>query len=129
MNYKKIKREQIDRCNICGEKSMLTWDHVPPKCCNNRYRIKTNSLINGLPQENKYESQYQNEIRFRSLCEKCNNYLLGTKYDTVLADFTNQVTNITTSSIINTSSDKHTSEGKQISKGDMWTLFGCKKLL
>ncbi len=100
MNYKKIKREQIDRCNICGTKAKLTWDHVPPKCCNNCYSIKVNSWVKGLPLENSYEKQYQNGIRFRTLCEKCNNELLGVKYDSELAQFTNQVTSIVTSSVI-----------------------------
>ena len=100
MNYKKIKRGQIDKCNICGVKTKLTWDHVPPKCCNNRYSIKVNSWVKGLPLENSYEKQYQNGIRFRTLCEKCNNDLLGAKYDTVLAEFTNQVTSIVTTSVI-----------------------------
>jgi len=100
MNYKKIKRGQIDICNICGVKTKLTWDHVPPKCCNNRYSIKVNSWVNGLPLENSFEKQYQNGIRFRTLCEKCNNDLLGAKYDNELAEFTNQVTSIVTSSVI-----------------------------
>ena len=43
MHYKKEKRKDIDLCNICGKSKRLTWDHVPPKCCNNRYAIKTNS--------------------------------------------------------------------------------------
>ena len=43
MYYKKEKRKEIDLCNICGKSKRLTWDHVPPKCCNNRYAIKTNS--------------------------------------------------------------------------------------
>ena len=99
MNYKKIKRAHIDRCNICGEKSKLTWDHVPPKCCNNRYSVKVNSWVKGIPLENDYEKEYQNGIRFRSLCGKCNNDLLGEKYDTQLAEFTNKVTSIVTTSI------------------------------
>jgi len=92
MNYKKIKRAEYDKCNICGQQSKLTWDHVPPKCCNNRYSIKANSWINGLPKDNFYGQQYQNGIRYRSLCNECNNGLLGTKFDVVLADFTKQVT-------------------------------------
>lgn len=72
---------------------------MPPKCCNNRYSIKVNSWVKGLPQKNNYEKQYQNGIRFRTLCERCNNDLLGAKYDIELSEFTNQVTTIVTSSI------------------------------
>lgn len=45
------KRKECDFCNICGKQRKLTWDHVPPKCCNNHYAIKTNSWMDGLPRE------------------------------------------------------------------------------
>lgn len=100
MNYKKQKRDEIDFCNICGERAKLTWDHVPPKCCNNKYSIKANSWMHGIPKENSYDKQYQNGIRFRSLCEKCNNTLMGINYDVALAEFTEQVMQIVMSAII-----------------------------
>ena len=73
MYYKKEKRKEIDLCNICGKSKRLTWDHVPPKCCNNRYAIKTNSWMEGIPEESSYAKKYQNGIKFRSLCDECNN--------------------------------------------------------
>lgn len=81
MNYKKIKRPKVDRCNICGKNTKLTWDHVPPKACNNCYSVKVNSLFAGIPQVNQYEEQFQNGVKFRSLCNECNNGFLGAKYD------------------------------------------------
>ena len=72
----------------------MTWDHVPPKCCNNSYRIRVNSWPEGMPEENFYEKEYQSGIRYRSLCSECNNHLLGINYDIVLADFTAQIMNI-----------------------------------
>lgn len=62
MHYKKEKRKDIDLCNICGKSKRLTWDHVPPKCCNNRYAIKTNSWMEGIPEESSYTKKYQNVI-------------------------------------------------------------------
>lgn len=100
MHYEKKKRKEYDFCNICGEERKLTWDHVPPKCCNNRYNIKVNSWGKGLPKETSYEKAYQNGIRFRSLCEDCNNKLLGANYDVTLAEFTNQVMHIVSSDIV-----------------------------
>lgn len=100
MHYAKEKRAEYDFCNICGEKAKLTWDHVPPKCCNNQYSIKTNSWMSGLPKEKKYDKKYQNGIKFRSLCDKCNNDLLGVNYDKVLAEFTSQIMQIVKSSIV-----------------------------
>ena len=42
MHYDKVKRDKTDFCNICGKYENLTWDHVPPKCCNNMYPIRGN---------------------------------------------------------------------------------------
>lgn len=76
MYYKKEKRGEYDFCNICGRKAKLTWDQAPPKCCNNQCSIRTNSWMSGIPKKIGYEKQYQNGIRYRFLCEECNNKLL-----------------------------------------------------
>ena len=99
MYYKKEKRKEIDLCNICGKSKRLTWDHVPPKCCNNRYAIKTNSWMEGIPEESSYAKKYQNGIKFRSLCDECNNKVLGANYDKVLEEFANQLAIIMQTSI------------------------------
>ena len=99
MHYKKKKRKDIDLCNICGKSKRLTWDHVPPKCCNNRYAIKTNSWMEGIPEESSYTKKYQNGIKFRSLCDECNNKVLGANYDKVLEEFANQLAIIMQTSI------------------------------
>ena len=99
MIYDKRKRTQSDFCNICGKYEKLTWDHVPPKCCNNGYPVKTNSWWDGIPKESQYAKKYQSGIRYRSICSKCNNEL-GTKYDIVLDKFTKDLTKIIKSTII-----------------------------
>lgn len=99
MNYQKIKRNKRDRCNICGEMSNLTWDHVPPKSCYNSGLIKYNQLFQGIPNE-KYEGMFQSGIRFRSLCESCNNSLLGANYDIEFLQLTSKVSELMQSSII-----------------------------
>lgn len=98
MHYEKKKRMAVDYCNICGQKTKLTWDHVPPKCCYNKYSIKVNSWYNGVP-TGKYEKEFQSGIRFRSLCERCNNAVLGAKYDTELEYFTDYIKDMVMSSI------------------------------
>lgn len=80
-SYAKEKRKCKDRCNICGQVSDLTWDHVPPKFCFNSEKVKYNSIleING---ESPQQSQIsQNGIKYRSICSRCNNDLLGSNYD------------------------------------------------
>ncbi|MEL7602598.1 MAG: hypothetical protein AAGU77_05520 [Bacillota bacterium] len=81
---RKNKREREDYCNICGEHSKLTWDHVPPKCCNNNQSIIYQNLVQpSLSQDAQTVYKYlisQNGLAFRSLCESCNNANLG-QYD------------------------------------------------
>lgn len=99
MKYQKIKRNQVDKCNICGKESHLTWDHVPPKSCYNNGPIKYNPFFKGIPNE-KYEGEFQSGIRFRSLCENCNNNLLGAKYDPELNKFTLKISELIQSPVI-----------------------------
>lgn len=79
-SYAREKRKIHDRCNICGKTSDLTWDHVPPKFCFNSERAKYNSLLE-IGKENSYTHIAQNGIKYRSICSKCNNNLLGSDYD------------------------------------------------
>lgn len=78
--YKKVKKEKVDFCNICGKKTDLTWDHVPPKFCFNDVSIKYNSMMEKV-KLNRKQTISQNGVRYRSICSKCNNTLLGAKYD------------------------------------------------
>ena len=78
--YDKTKKQKIDICNICGKTSQLTWDHVPPKFCFNAGFVKYNSMMGKVDLSNKY-SISQNGVKFRTICENCNNNLLGAKYD------------------------------------------------
>lgn len=79
-SYTREKRKIHDRCNICGKTSDLTWDHVPPKFCFNSDRAKYNSLLE-INKEDSYTHIAQNGIKYRSICSKCNNDLLGSDYD------------------------------------------------
>lgn len=84
MRYTKKKRAKKDRCNICSQISDLTWDHVPPKFCNND-SAKDYMLAFGVMDKrntkNKFPYTSQNGIKFRSICSNCNNYLLGVNLD------------------------------------------------
>jgi len=92
MYYDKRKREIVDRCNICGKTLKLTWDHVPPKFCDNN-RSKEYKLSFGIDQHHKKEFPWtsQDGIKFRSLCEHCNSQLLGARCDAYYRHFVNQV--------------------------------------
>lgn len=86
-NYNKKKRVQFDKCNICGKESALTWNHVPPKSCFNKFSSDVNPFIWGVPKVNSYDKRHQSGIRYRSICDACNN-TIGSKYDLVLEEFT-----------------------------------------
>ena len=70
MHYDKVKRDKTDFCNICGKYENLTWDHVPPKCCNNMYPIKANSWWEGIPEDTNYEKKGVRTI-FGPNVERC----------------------------------------------------------
>lgn len=88
MNYIKCKRNEIDRCNICGLSSKLTWDHVPPKSALFERNIYANTLFSQgkLPSTDCHMRRYQNGIKYRTICEKCNNDILG-RNDNIYKDF------------------------------------------
>ena len=83
-----------ERCNICGEKSKLTEDHVPPKFWNNKtIKYYSQGLGTNDPQKAKtpFPWQARKGIVFRSICEKCNNELLGDKTDIPLKHFIDEI--------------------------------------
>lgn len=80
----KIKREKVDKCNICIQTKELSWDHVPPKSgiklssveISNIYKILT-----GQPEPRK--EIFQNGVQYRTICKDCNSKL-GRNYDNTL---------------------------------------------
>lgn len=86
IHYIKEKREQNDFCNICGEKTKLTWDHVPPRGITNGDPVIANTIFENLPVPNRHMKNYQSGIKYRSICPKCNNVVLG-ENDKVYQEF------------------------------------------
>lgn len=87
------------QCNICGETSVLTEDHSPPKSCVRPKAVQIRHIIGLLADKGIQEKGRisQNGIKFKTLCSRCNNKLLGLIYDPALAQFTNQVSQILSS--------------------------------
>jgi hypothetical protein len=94
------RRQQVTGyCNACGQFAPLTWDHVPPQGSIAITRVEVmnflayvcrrgkNSKESVIPKEllsahfvgTKRDSQ--NGLRFQTLCGRCNNTLLGGRYD------------------------------------------------
>lgn len=76
------------KCSICLKEKILSVDHIPPKCCGNKF---DSFYINYTPEylsvnASKKLIHSQNGIKFKTICSKCNNDL-GSKYDTELGKF------------------------------------------
>jgi len=73
-------------CNICGGVGPLTDDHVPPKGCPRISTVRMHQLYELLTAGKLSSSarQAQGGVKFRTICAKCNNTLLGAEYDPAL---------------------------------------------
>lgn len=60
-------------CRICGNFAKLTSDHMPPKACGNNKRVKVTIF--------EKELIFQNGFNCRTICEDCNNRILGSTCD------------------------------------------------
>ena len=80
-------------CNICGSRGQLTEDHTPPKGCYKPRQIELQHLTARLAVERHgWKSTFsQDGVKYRTLCGRCNNTLLGTRYDPHLIRFVNHV--------------------------------------
>lgn len=84
------------QCNICGETGSLTEDHSPPKSCIKPKAVQIRHIVELLSGQGVVEKGRisQNGVKFRTLCHRCNNDLLGLCYDPSLASFTKQVSKL-----------------------------------
>lgn len=84
---------KIGTCNICGEHGPLTEDHTPPKGCYRPTQVEIRHLsylLSGTSNPPKGRRS-QNGVKYRTLCHRCNNTLLGTLYDPPFIEFVNAV--------------------------------------
>ena len=90
-----VKRALSGNCNICGVRCRLTWDHVPPKGSAAIGPMDQQTVLQHLATRHGGDHRYsisQNGVKFRTLCGKCNNDILGAQCDPALNDFTDRVT-------------------------------------
>jgi hypothetical protein len=93
MIYFKNKRDKVDKCNICGLTSTLSWDHVPPKGSINLTCVEQETIFQklaGKQGEKRLYFESQNGVKYRTICNKCNN-VLGREYDPHLNKFALEV--------------------------------------
>lgn len=81
------------QCNICGDLGELSEDHTPPKGCYKPRSVELFSIIEHLAAEppRKRGRISQNGVKYRTLCKRCNNTLLGAEYDPEFIRFVNEI--------------------------------------
>ncbi len=91
MPYDKLKRNKIDRCNICLETKPLSWDHVPPKSGIVLSSVEIKNIFKLLAgrQEDNFNIS-QNGVKYRTICSHCNSKI-GSEYDPILNDLNENV--------------------------------------
>ena len=84
---------KLGRCNICGRFGKLTEDHTPPKGCIKIGQVQLQHIINHLNTDKPAGKGrlLQNGVKYRTLCQECNNTYLGTMYDPAFIKFVNTV--------------------------------------
>lgn len=89
-------------CNICGEYGPLTEDHTPPKGATRITQVEMHHIVTALSAEQAGSRGRisQNGVKFRTLCGRCNNSLLGANYDIAFNDFSQRVASYLKASIM-----------------------------
>lgn len=87
-------------CNICGVEGPLTEDHTPPKGCVRPTAMELQHVTHRLGAEKAIKTKAQDGVKYRTLCARCNNTLLGGRYDPVLIDFTSHVSSLLASDLM-----------------------------
>ncbi|GAB3100517.1 hypothetical protein GCM10027159_24160 [Lysobacter terrae] len=97
-------------CNICGIVGPLTEDHTPPKGCVRPTAMELQHVTHALEAGKAIKTKANDGVKYRTLCARCNNALLGGRYDPVLIGFVNQVSGLLASSLTKQGSTKQGSE-------------------
>lgn len=94
--------QKVGHCNICGDYGDLTEDHVPPKGSITITSVEMHHILNALHiKKPKVKGKIsQNGVKFRTLCSRCNNQLLGAIYDKEFISFSGKVGKILKSPLL-----------------------------
>lgn len=91
---------KVGICNICGAVGPLTEDHTPPKGCVRPTAMELQHVTHRLDAEKAIKTKAHDGVKYRTLCARCNNSLLGGRYDPALIDFVNRVSGLLASDLI-----------------------------
>ena len=86
-------------CRLCGKRTILTFEHVPPQSVFNNQPVKQydgNEVLKRIPAFENGKIRYKNMQRGSGgyfLCESCNSYT-GAKYNTVFQEVASDIGNL-----------------------------------
>jgi hypothetical protein len=87
----KIKGPNQGYCQICLERGFLTYDHVPPQGAATLTSVEIRTLSQSFGGITGKPAHSQNGVKFRTICDHCNNVKLGATHDPHLIDFCNEL--------------------------------------
>src|SRR5690349_372794 len=81
------------KCNMCGNDGPLTEDHTPPKGAIRASQVEMHHIVRVLSVAKPASGGRisQDGVKFRTLCSRCNNGLLGANYDPAFNEFSRAV--------------------------------------
>lgn len=84
--------KKVGKCNICGDEEPLTEDHTPPKGSIRISQVEMHHIVELLSASEMVGKGRisQNGVKYRTLCARCNNDLLGGRYDPNFINFVNK---------------------------------------
>lgn len=82
---------KIGYCVICSVYGELTHDHIPPKGSTKITAVEMRTLTQHISKETTKYRESLNGVKFRTICQKCNNELLGHEYDPHLNQISKEV--------------------------------------
>lgn len=90
-----MAHKQFGTCHICLQNAKLSADHVPPQSCKNKgiQQLVLEYILNENNVATTKKKTFQNGTKFYTICEKCNNDLLGGNYDREIEYFMKEVEN------------------------------------
>lgn len=73
-------------CQICCKFGALTYDHVPPRGATTLTSVEIRTLSQSFGGTTVKPAYSQNGVKFRTICDHCNNVKLGANHDPHLVD-------------------------------------------
>ncbi len=82
-----LEKQNEPRCNLClGANNRLTGDHVPPRACGNKNRVKIDLYLAESHREKPVTRTGYRGVEFKTLCAECNNVRVGS-HDGAFGEF------------------------------------------